>query len=121
MRWFRLPEARRLDRQEFAWSGAVGPWLVATADEVGDPARLTLVTRLSGEEVQRTGVDRKFLGLQRSLRYISAITPLLPGHIIATGSPEGSGAQRQPPRWLEPSDRGGVEIERVGLLGNPVA
>jgi 2-keto-4-pentenoate hydratase/2-oxohepta-3-ene-1,7-dioic acid hydratase in catechol pathway len=95
--------------------------LVAIADEVGDPARLTLVTRLSGEEVQRTGVDRMFFGLQRSLRYISAITPLLPGDIIATGSPEGSGAQRQPLRWLEPSDRGGVEIERVGLLGNPIA
>jgi 2-keto-4-pentenoate hydratase/2-oxohepta-3-ene-1,7-dioic acid hydratase in catechol pathway len=106
--------------KNFARSGSIGPWL-ATADEVGDPARLTLVTRLNGEEVQRSGVDRMFFGVARILSYISAITPLLPGDVIATGSPEGSGAQRQPPRWLKPGDRVEVEIERVGLLSNTVA
>jgi 2-keto-4-pentenoate hydratase/2-oxohepta-3-ene-1,7-dioic acid hydratase in catechol pathway len=106
--------------KNFARSGGFGPWL-ATADEVGDPARLTLVTRLNGEEVQRSSVDRMFFSVQRILSYLSAITPLLPGDVIATGSPEGSGAQRQPPRWLKPGDRVEVEIEKVGLLSNQVA
>jgi 2-keto-4-pentenoate hydratase/2-oxohepta-3-ene-1,7-dioic acid hydratase in catechol pathway len=106
--------------KNFARSGAVGPWL-ATEDEVGDPAELTLVTRLNGKEVQRSGVGRMFFGLPHILSYISAITPLLPGDVIATGSPEGSGAQRQPPRWLKSGDLVEVEIGKVGLLSNRVA
>ncbi len=106
--------------KNFARSGGVGPWL-ATADEVGDPARLTLVTRLNGEEVQRSGTDRMFFSVGRILSYISTVTPLLPGDVIATGSPEGSGAQRRPPRWLKPGDLVEVEIEKVGLLGNRIA
>ena len=106
--------------KNFARSGGIGPWL-ATADEVGDPARLTLAARLNGEEVQRSGVDRMFFSVQRILAYISAITPLLPGDVIATGSPDGSGAQRRPPRWLRPGDRIEVEIDGVGLLSNRVA
>jgi len=106
--------------KNFVRSGGFGPWL-ATADAVGDPARLTLVTRLNGEEVQRSGVDRMFFSVERILSYLSAITPLLPGDVIATGSPEGSGAQRQPPRWLKPGDRVEVEIERIGVLSNQVA
>ncbi len=105
--------------KNFARSGGIGPWL-ATADEVGDPAGLTLVTRLNGAEVQRSGLDRMFFGVPRVLSYISAITPLLPGDVIATGSPEGSGAQRQPPRWLKPGDVVEVEIEKVGTLSNRV-
>lgn len=106
--------------KNFARSGAVGPWL-ATADEVGDPAALTLVTRLNGEEVQRSGVGRMFFSAPRILAYISTVTPLLPSDVIATGSPEGSGAQRQPPRWLRPGDLVEVEIEKVGLLANRVS
>ena len=62
-----------------------------------------------------------FFGVPHILSYISAITPLLPGDVIATGSPEGSGAQRQPPRWLKSSDLVEVEIGKVGLLSNRVA
>ena len=79
------------------------------------------MTRLSGVEVQRSGIDRMFFSVGRILSYISAITPLLPGDVIATGSPEGSGAQRQPPRWLKPGDTVEVEIEKVGLLSNRAA
>ena len=88
---------------------------------MGDPAELTLVTRLNGKEVQRSGVGRMFFGVPHILSYISAITPLLPGDVIATGSPEGSGAQRQPPRWLKSGDLVEVEIGKVGLLSNRVA
>jgi 2-keto-4-pentenoate hydratase/2-oxohepta-3-ene-1,7-dioic acid hydratase in catechol pathway len=105
--------------KNFARSGGVGPWMV-TADAVGDPASLTLVTRLNGEEVQRTGLDRMFFSIPAIIAYLSAVTPLLPGDVVATGSPEGSGATRTPPRWLVPGDRIEVEVERVGVLENTV-
>lgn len=105
--------------KNFHRSGGFGPWLV-TADEVGDPASLTLVTRLNGEEVQRTGLDRMYFSVPAIIAYLSAVTPLLPGDVIATGSPEGSGATRNPPRWLVPGDRIEVEVERVGVLENTV-
>ena len=75
---------------------------------------------MNGAEVQRSGIDRMFFSVQRILSYISSVTPLLPGDVIATGSPEGSGAQRQPPRWLKPGDVVEVEIDKVGLLRNQV-
>lgn len=105
--------------KNFMASGGFGPWL-ATADEVGDPAALTLVTRLNGQEVQRSGTGRMFFGVPAIIAYLSRITPLLPGDVIATGSPEGSGATRNPPRWLAAGDRIEVEIERIGTLDNRV-
>ncbi|WP_043336831.1 fumarylacetoacetate hydrolase family protein [Belnapia moabensis] len=106
--------------KNFIRSGGFGPWLV-TADEVGDPASLTLVTRLNGDEVQRTGLDRMFFSVPAIIAYLSAVTPLLPGDVVATGSPEGSGATRTPPRWLVPGDRIEVEVEKVGVLENTVS
>jgi 2-keto-4-pentenoate hydratase/2-oxohepta-3-ene-1,7-dioic acid hydratase in catechol pathway len=106
--------------KNFVRSGGFGPWLV-TADEIGDPAALTLVTRLNGEEVQRTGLDRMFFSIPAIIAYLSAVTPLLPGDVVATGSPEGSGATRTPPRWLVAGDRIEVEVSKVGVLENVVA
>jgi len=105
--------------KNFHRSGAFGPWMV-TADEIGDPAALTLRTRLNGEEVQHTSIGRMFFSVPEIIRYISSVTPLLPGDVIATGSPEGSGATRNPPRWLRPGDRLEIEIERIGTLENQV-
>ncbi|HYZ31604.1 MAG TPA: fumarylacetoacetate hydrolase family protein [Crenalkalicoccus sp.] len=101
-------------------SGAFGPW-ITTADEVPDPAALRLVTRLNGTVVQDTLAGRMFFGVPALIAYISAITPLLPGDVIATGSPEGSGATQDPPRWLRPGDRVAVEIGGLGTLENVVA
>ncbi len=105
--------------KNFAASGAWGPWVV-TADEIPDPARLTLCTRLNGEEVQRSSIGRMFFPVPAIIAYISSVTPLLPGDVIATGSPEGSGATRNPPRFLRSGDRLEIEIEGIGTLANRV-
>lgn len=105
--------------KNFHRSGGFGPWLV-TADDIGDPAGLTLVTRLNGVEVQRSGLDRMFFSVPAIIAYISALMPLLPGDVVATGSPEGSGATRTPPCWLASGDRIEVEVDRVGVLENVV-
>jgi len=105
--------------KNFAQSGSCGPW-IATADEVGDPHGLTLVTRLNGAEVQHGSTSALIFDVPYIIQYISAFTALYPGDIIATGTPEGVGAGRKPPLWMKAGDRVEVEISKVGLLRNRV-
>jgi 2-keto-4-pentenoate hydratase/2-oxohepta-3-ene-1,7-dioic acid hydratase in catechol pathway len=103
----------------FAGTGAFGPWLV-TADEIPDPSRLTLETRVNGQVVQHTTTDLMITPLPELIAYVSAILPLLPGDVIVTGTPGGVGAKRSPPLWLKPGDVAEVEISGIGVLRNPV-
>lgn len=97
-----------------------GPALV-TLDEVGDPQALDLVTRVNGIEVQRSNTRHQIFPIARIIAYLSSFLTLEPGDVIATGTPEGIGAKRNPPVWLAPGDTVEIEIEKVGLLRNQVA
>lgn len=105
--------------KNFLRSGAVGPWLT-TADEVPDPSALTLVTRVNGEVVQDESVSQLIFGVPALIAYITRFTELLPGDVISTGTPDGVGLFRDPPKWLRVGDVVEVEIEGVGLLRNVV-
>lgn len=105
--------------KNFPSTGGFGPWLV-TADEIPDPAALTLTTRLNGQVVQQAGTDMLIFPIPRLIAYVSAFTPLNPGDIIATGTPEGVGLTRTPPLWMKPGDVIEVEISGVGTLRNPI-
>ena len=96
-----------------------GPCMTV-ADQVPDPRRLTLVTCLNGQEVQRSGVDMLLYDIPFLISYLSRITTLLPGDCIATGTPAGVGSRRTPPLWMKPGDRVEVEIAEIGVLRNPV-
>jgi 2-keto-4-pentenoate hydratase/2-oxohepta-3-ene-1,7-dioic acid hydratase in catechol pathway len=104
----------------FAGTGAFGPWLV-TADEIPDPSKLTLETRLNGKTVQRTTMDRLIASVPELIAYCSAILPLLPGDVIVSGTPAGVGSMRVPPLFLMPGDVVEVEVDAIGVLRNPVA
>jgi 2-keto-4-pentenoate hydratase/2-oxohepta-3-ene-1,7-dioic acid hydratase in catechol pathway len=106
--------------KNFWRSGAFGPWLV-TADEVGDVTGLTLTTRLNGEVVQEAVTSDLLFGIGELISFISSITPLYPGDVIATGTTGGIGAARRPPLWMRPGDVIEVEISRVGTLRNVIA
>lgn len=54
------------------------------------------------------------------IEFLSGSTTLLPGTVILTGTPEGVGMARKPPLWLKPGDQMEVEIEKIGILANPV-
>ena len=54
------------------------------------------------------------------VNYISTFTPLLPGDVIATGTPEGVGFARKPPLWMKAGDVIEVEISGIGVLRNPI-
>ena len=105
--------------KNFPHTGPLGPWLV-TRDEIPDPAALTLTTRLNGVQMQRTSTGDMILDVAALIEYVSAFTPLAPGDVIATGTPEGVGQSRQPPVWMVPGDVVEVEISGIGILRNPV-
>ena len=106
--------------KNFAATGAFGPWM-ATADEVGDLSNLQIRTRVNGQVVQDARFGDMIFSVARQIAYCSTFTRLEPGDVIATGTPGGVGAKREPPLWLKPGDAVEVEIEQVGLLRNGVA
>ena len=101
--------------KNFLGTGPLGPWIV-TADEIPDPTRLTLVTRLNGEEMQRSGTDMLIHSIPAIIAFCSVFTPLAPGDVIATGTPDGIGAKRTPPVWMKAGDVLEVEISSIGTL-----
>ncbi|MFC7476831.1 fumarylacetoacetate hydrolase family protein [Dankookia sp. GCM10030260] len=105
--------------KNFPHTGPLGPWLV-TADAIPDPAALTLETRVNGEGRQHTSTADMILSVPQLIEYVSAFTPLAPGDVIATGTPDGVAHARKPPPWLVPGDVVEIEISGIGILRNPV-
>jgi 2-keto-4-pentenoate hydratase/2-oxohepta-3-ene-1,7-dioic acid hydratase in catechol pathway len=105
--------------KNFPSTGAFGPW-IATADEIPDPSQLTLTTCVNGREVQHRAVSDMIFDVPAIIAYVSQWAPLLPGDVIATGTPEGVGFARKPPLWLRAGDTVEVEISGIGTLRNPV-
>ena len=105
--------------KNFPDTGGFGPWMV-TPDEVGELGALRLQTRVNGLVVQDAKIEQMIFDVARQIEYISTFTRLEPGDVIASGTPGGVGAKRQPPLWLKPGDTVEVEIDKVGLLRNGV-
>ena len=91
-----------------------------TADEVGDPSKLHLVTRLNGQIVQEAGIDDLIFTVPALIEYCSTFTVLEPGDVIITGTTGGVGAFREPPLWMKHGDVIEVEISKLGTLRNIV-
>jgi 2-keto-4-pentenoate hydratase/2-oxohepta-3-ene-1,7-dioic acid hydratase in catechol pathway len=101
--------------KNFPGTGPLGPWLV-TSDEIADPGRLALTTRLNGQEVQHSTTDLLIYSIPQIVAFCSDFTLLSAGDVIATGTPEGVGHSRKPPLWMRPGDRLEVEISGIGVL-----
>jgi 2-keto-4-pentenoate hydratase/2-oxohepta-3-ene-1,7-dioic acid hydratase in catechol pathway len=105
--------------KNFVATGGFGPWLV-TKDEVPDPSKLTVIGRLNGQEMQRSGTDLLIFDVAELIAYITTFTELVPGDVLSTGTPGGVGSKRQPPVWMKAGDVFEVEVTGVGILRNPV-
>jgi 2-keto-4-pentenoate hydratase/2-oxohepta-3-ene-1,7-dioic acid hydratase in catechol pathway len=105
--------------KNFEGTGPFGPWMV-TADEIEPGAPLRLQTRLNGETVQDSHTGHMIFNVPRLIAYASTIFTLVPGDVIATGTPAGVGWSRKPQRFMKAGDVVEVEIERIGTLRNPV-
>ena len=96
-----------------------GPWLV-TADAIADPHDLALTCRVNGIVKQHGRTDHMIFNIPAIIEYLSRGMTLLPGDIIATGTPEGVGFARKPPEFLKPGDVLESEIDGIGVLRNVV-
>jgi 2-keto-4-pentenoate hydratase/2-oxohepta-3-ene-1,7-dioic acid hydratase in catechol pathway len=106
--------------KNFWRTGGFGPWMV-TADEIPPGTVMTLVTRLNGTEVQRATTEQLIHSIPRLIAYASRVAPLRAGDVIVTGTPGGVGAKRTPPLWMKAGDTVEVDVDRIGVLRNPVA
>jgi 2-keto-4-pentenoate hydratase/2-oxohepta-3-ene-1,7-dioic acid hydratase in catechol pathway len=106
--------------KNFYRSGAMGPWLT-TADEVADPGALQLETYRNGELMQSAPTSDLIFDIPALISYCSTFARLEPGDVIATGTPGGVGAARQPPVWLCAGDTVDVSITGIGVLSNTIA
>jgi len=102
--------------KNFPATGPLGPWMV-TADVITDPQALELTTRLNGTVVQHDTTDHMIYDVATIIEYLSTVTWLEPGDIIATGTPDGVGLARKPPLWMKAGDKVEVEISGIGTLG----
>ncbi len=105
--------------KNFHHSGAMGPYLVSR-DEVPEVKNLKLQTRVNGELMQDDRLSELIFDIPYLIEYLSTFTELLPGDVIATGTPDGVGAARTPPVWLRDGDDVAVDIDGVGCLTNTV-
>jgi 2-keto-4-pentenoate hydratase/2-oxohepta-3-ene-1,7-dioic acid hydratase in catechol pathway len=97
----------------------MGPCIV-TADEIGDPHNLSLKTRVNGVEKQNGNTKHMLFNVNQLIADISTVMTLEPGDIIATGTPAGVGAGRDPQEFMWPGDVVECEIEKIGTLRNPI-
>lgn len=94
--------------------GPIGPWLV-TADEVPDPQSLDIWLDVNGRRMQDGSTGSMIFGVAALVSYISRYMTLLPGDVIATGTPAGVGMGMKPePVWLKPGDKVFLGIEGLG-------
>lgn len=107
--------------KNFDDTGPFGPYLV-TADELPPGcAGLRLETRLNGQVVQSASTDDLVFDVATLVSVLSEAFTLEAGDIIVTGTPSGVGLARKPPLWMKPGDVCEVELERLGVLRNPIA
>jgi len=105
--------------KNFWKTGGFGPWMV-TSDEIAPNQEMTLVTRLNGQEMQRTTTSLMIHSIPRQIAYISSFLPLNPGDVIVTGTPGGVGARRNPPVFMKDGDIVEIEVDAVGVLRNQI-
>lgn len=93
--------------------GPIGPWVVTT-DEVPDPGKLALWTEVNGKRVQNSNTADLIFGVDHIVSYLSHFMTLMPGDVIATGTPSGVGFGMKPPQFLKPGDRMRLSVESLG-------
>jgi len=98
----------------------LGPWIV-TADEMPDPQNLQVTSRVNGEVKQDSNTSLMIFSVPAIIDHLSRGMSLLPGDIIATGTPSGVGFARQPPEFLQDGDVVECKVEGIGAIQNRIA
>jgi len=106
--------------KNFPNTGGFGPALL-TPEETGPLSGKSIETKLNGAVMQSATLDDMIFSVPRVIAYLSAFTKLAPGDVIATGTPGGVGAKREPPVWMKLGDSVDITIAGIGTLTNTIA
>jgi 2-keto-4-pentenoate hydratase/2-oxohepta-3-ene-1,7-dioic acid hydratase in catechol pathway len=117
--WIRHGKFNVTQGKNFDRSGSYGPWIETNLRSL-DLGNLRVETRVNGELRQSDTTASMSFPFARIIEYVSTFTTLLPGDLIATGTPTGSGGRFDPPKWLKAGDVVEVAVEGVGTLRNGV-
>ncbi len=120
--------ARDLQLANQLWTGGkaidtfapCGPWMTLLED-AGDLMDLSVITKLNGETLQNGNTRNMIFGVAEVISFLSRIMTLVPGDIIATGTPAGVAASHSPAKFMQPGDVVEIEIGELGTLRNPIA
>lgn len=118
--WVRHAKFNVTQGKNFDNSGAMGPWLVPY-NEPSQLQDIRLQTRVNGDKRQEDTTSRMIFPIAKQISYISKFTTLVPGDIIVTGTPVGTGARMEPPVYLQLGDVVEVEADGIGVLRNVVS
>lgn len=99
--------------------GPIGPWLV-TRDEIANPQRLAMWLDLNGQRMQTGNTGTMIFSVAKIVSYLSRFMTLMPGDIIATGTPPGVGMGMKPQRFLKPGDEISLGIAGLGMQAQKV-
>ena len=105
--------------KNFEKSSSWGPYII-TKNEIKDHKKLRLTTFLNSKLVQDTTADKMIFSIEEQIAYASTLFTLLPGDLIATGSPDGTGGSQVPKRHLVSGDTLEVTVSGVATLVNNV-
>jgi 2-keto-4-pentenoate hydratase/2-oxohepta-3-ene-1,7-dioic acid hydratase in catechol pathway len=105
--------------KSFDTHGPIGPWII-TADEITDPHSLDIKTWVNEELRQSSNTKYLIFDCDYLIEYLSTVMTLEPGDIIATGTSSGVGVKMKPRGYMKPGDVVRIEIEKIGVLENPV-
>lgn len=108
-----------LRAKSFDTFAPMGPCLV-TRSELGGAEDLAIELRLNGRTMQKSRTSNLIFNARALVSHISHVMTLIPGDVIATGTPSGVGFVRKPPVFLKAGDIVEIEIEGIGVLRNPV-
>ena len=119
--------ARDLQMQTSQWTAGkaldtfapMGPGIVSASD-IPDPQNLQIRTRVNGIILQDGNTADMIFPVGWTIAFLSSLMTLEPGDIISTGTPSGVGFKRRPPVFLKAGDLVEVEIEKIGVIRNPV-
>ena len=104
--------------KNFEGSMPIGPEVVTT-DEA-DVTDAALTTVLNGQVMQSARTSQMIVDVPSAVEFFSSFTRLVPGDVIATGTPGGVGSRREPPIWMKKGDEVEVDISSIGVLRNPI-
>lgn len=106
--------------KNFDGSGPFGPWIVTPDELPPGAAGLRIQTRLNGQVMQDANTSLMMCDVINAIVLLSECMTLEAGDLIVMGTPAGVGHARKPPVWMKDGDVVEIEIERIGVLWNPV-